>query len=1668
MSRSSPVSKATGRVPTQPNEIQQVFTNHYDYFRSKDGEIAHQQRTGESQIRREYSGRVVFELLQNAIDRAESTVKVQLVESDHAHHEYVLIVANDGDGIRVNPEYKYDNPPDAGEDGSRRPDFNALCSLHTSNKSPEESIGTKGIGFRSVFSVSDHVRVWSQFEQSAAWWGLEMHSPLKKDTWQRRRDKPAINRGIEQFLDDETPPLSDNEPRPSYHFPLPLYADTAPSVVNDPDGINTAISLPVANEHKDTLASRIQEFTSQHLYFVGLDHENRDLTVTFKTPNRDPATFSCTTWPKTARSGSDHNSWLISEYASRELESKAEEAEHDVSEPGAAVAWPPKASTDEDSAKPRTATIYGYLPTLIDAPFGIDIHADFQLSIDRTNIRLDDEQIGPYNRTLLEIAAELHLFEAIRTVDIELATEIEWAHIGPEDVGHNTDKQPEQLRPDFWEFLDPSRGDSDSAAHVINHVRKLLFPDNDSQSQDSQTYSYWSRLATAYFSTRDEWRVATYDEFWTASTAWLDRLCSTKTRQKNWRRTALAMCDALRENEAPVAPVVLTESPEQAERVPAVPLPERGEQVGQGGNTERHERKLFLRSGDTHLSLPEAMTTDGRAVTAYDFASDLHTGSPNALGTTDFNRWEVLQELRQLPNANVTEPTKPLAGSPDQAVRQQQELISFAAELYTLDTGTSHTTPDDLTSDGPGWRALSKPSKPARRAGRAIATLYLPTNKGDWAPVRQLTRDQVDEQKLGPLPASISLDDFLTFLGVAPEPPADGCSLTLVEGGPTNGVVAHRDTPPELAAPGRGTLEITLGDLPGIRDEPEPEAWYDSVTAAEDWLLPLLEAESTTDPEAEETASPERLDLLDPLATHSWYPVDDAVSDYATSPLWGDECHAVPPRQLTLLTAQQPYLAELLWSVDRDAANKPLLAILGANTSTDREDLAEGNADPALRLLTQLRQLENPERLQDQPKVQTALIQLFERVLEAIVRSNPDAHQQADIDVLIYDRAGDGEPRALTDRPLTWRPAATLTDDEAWIPATTTDQETMRRLFPDEPLVAAVIGPEVLQDYQPLADYHVSITKTVQTTSLPDESELDPSTITHELANELSEIIPKLLALAGADQQLTVNLSAQADQWGPGIFKPVANVWREYTAHLGHDNERTRHKYRGEDGVALLNPSPTPERDTTPRIQFDPLDSDTHPYPPLVEFGRPLAELLLDDNQAQAASLFERGLQTVASDNENLDQLVERRDATPLIHSYEQRINPLDDAPREDLLTKTQHALDTFDIELTTSAITRLRTLTPTDIGTSATPPDITAKAVNKELETLDLSPRQKQFQPRLTCKPEHKRNWNEWIDAHQDQLIPYLLDLLRPDTIEDIEEETLIERLTDHVQDEELHFVEFEPESAVRRWLRSEGLDDDQIPNDLIEQARQFVPKYDRVDEINSATDSGWTRQSLTAPNPSQEEHGTVDQEEEIEAMRARKAVGTNAEYAALEQVVTQTDTLLKDLRDHSHIETIDGVVEDPWDVLSWPIPDDGVTARNLTTARDEYKETQSREALKQGLHISNVWDGAGYDLLGLAQDELGRLQPVRYEIKAVSGTSTTVGIHLSNRQLSLYSKIHEETTNEPRYLGDWRLWGIENGGSAVDLTEELRELPKHALEDLRREGFQHDGLILRVTRTR
>ena len=99
----------------------------------------------DAQITQEYQGRCILELLQNAHDALahgdpDDARRISFVLSTDP--EPVLSVGNSGHPFR-------------------KADFDGICQLAQSPKDPNESVGNKGLGFRSVLEVSSRPEIWS-------------------------------------------------------------------------------------------------------------------------------------------------------------------------------------------------------------------------------------------------------------------------------------------------------------------------------------------------------------------------------------------------------------------------------------------------------------------------------------------------------------------------------------------------------------------------------------------------------------------------------------------------------------------------------------------------------------------------------------------------------------------------------------------------------------------------------------------------------------------------------------------------------------------------------------------------------------------------------------------------------------------------------------------------------------------------------------------------------------------------------------------------------------------------------------------------------------------------------------------------------------------------------------------------------------------------------------------------------------------------------------------------------------------------------------------------------------------------------------------------------------------------------------------------------------------
>lgn len=242
-------------------DLKTTFTKHHAYWRAIKGIVHDQLRGREKTLRLEYAGRVPFELLQNALDRCVEHVWIGCTDD-------ALIVANDAESaLSIDPDFVHGAST---HEKSKMSDFHAICSVGTSNKSPDQDYGNKGVGFRSVFSLSDRVQVWTVHPESG-WWGFELHRELTADLWRARVVDSVVAEGCGLYIERGSEcPLSDTEIRPSYAFPLPLRSADLPGVDLPARNWKTVVVVPLDSKGANSLKKAMDSLSSMHLDFVRL------------------------------------------------------------------------------------------------------------------------------------------------------------------------------------------------------------------------------------------------------------------------------------------------------------------------------------------------------------------------------------------------------------------------------------------------------------------------------------------------------------------------------------------------------------------------------------------------------------------------------------------------------------------------------------------------------------------------------------------------------------------------------------------------------------------------------------------------------------------------------------------------------------------------------------------------------------------------------------------------------------------------------------------------------------------------------------------------------------------------------------------------------------------------------------------------------------------------------------------------------------------------------------------------------------------------------------------------------------------------------------------------------------------------------------------------------
>jgi hypothetical protein len=341
-------------LPGTPEDVHRLIDAHIETHRQFPESARLRDLGAEKALVQDYSGRVVFELLQNALDRAMREIEVRWDPETG-----VLEVANDGRAITT-------TAPTEG-----RSDLTALLTLHTSSKTARESVGNKGVGFRSVFASSNEVEVCSR-AADGRWWGLRLRHPatLDPDEHEWNGSEVASFYAPERWMVDEH----------REHC--------------------TVIRLRNVR-NGDVVAASVRELQDGPLTFLER-RASPGLRIRLLSGSEEVVHVL-----------GDHVDHVIKEASTPLTDAVRRSTGLDLDIGEVRVLWIPADPDKGDRSPARNSRYWSYLPTEQPAGFGVQVHGDFYLSNSRRNLALRQlrksdrtEDPAGWNARLVDLSAD--------------------------------------------------------------------------------------------------------------------------------------------------------------------------------------------------------------------------------------------------------------------------------------------------------------------------------------------------------------------------------------------------------------------------------------------------------------------------------------------------------------------------------------------------------------------------------------------------------------------------------------------------------------------------------------------------------------------------------------------------------------------------------------------------------------------------------------------------------------------------------------------------------------------------------------------------------------------------------------------------------------------------------------------------------------------------------------------------------------------------------------------------------------------------------------------------------------------------------------------------------------------------------------------------------------
>jgi hypothetical protein len=690
----------------------------------------------EKKVRLDYAGRALFELLQNAVDRADRAVKV-------LHHQGRLYFGNDGAPVSA---YR-------GASGRGMSDLHALCSLNTSNKDASESIGNKGVGFRSVFGLTSRVRVWSTATDRGGhrhWWGLELRRPFQRD------DAGHLNLGDHVASKVHDSLCSPPQEAPSFYFPrfLPGWDDTSP-----PDGWLEGLMTVVVLEdlldevpNADGTARRslvqrgLNELRATPLLFVSKKHRAKGALQVWVQDGQDEPHVSALAVPE---------GWLVADRGVSEAAALTKALDMELVHPSVSIAFPPPdvQLSASDGPPDQRSLLFSYLPTEEPCGFSVRLHGDFLLDTSRRHVDLDPER-ALYNHALLRAAVEL-LYDAL-------------AH------GVAGSEGPLISRQDGWRFLDPV--DAHPAVRRMVFERIVGDPDR------------WRALCRIAFAGRTRGPLSWYEAFWSTVAHWGDEAGRDRRPNVKLQKTAKGLIEWMQQEGLPCWPLIhrheamkSNEGSNSHVEVEAIPLGREG------------ARTVFVRQASDHqqvsIVIPNCIRAGSEVDVTWYCPQQWSDKARRSLRVIDLDSEQLLGAVGRILEQFILGGA---CGALD--VDDCEALVRFGwgvAQDATLRGGAAEFPADQPDRPLKRWLGVEGSDKDSKRraAYEALAQIPVPVASGDacanlaegWAPAGAcslmpsdlLPVRLVDVAKVAALLGIQRTDacDYLRWLGVWPGPP---------------------------------------------------------------------------------------------------------------------------------------------------------------------------------------------------------------------------------------------------------------------------------------------------------------------------------------------------------------------------------------------------------------------------------------------------------------------------------------------------------------------------------------------------------------------------------------------------------------------------------------------------------------------------------------------------------------------------------------------------------------------------------------------------------------------------------------------------------------------------------------------------------------------------------